>query len=180
MDKKVEHLEKDVKKCENKIANLSQKGKDTTKEYKKIENLKAQINELKQSKNEIEQLGADKDNTYAFRNVDANGSHRVVQGKDGVIYIEKSSDALALHELRHIAQSKSSGGFVYDEKGVMRQSGLKNTVIRNELSAYRIQYSFDKYDFPSRVDDIRQINNLWLYELKDSNGNRLYEYLHTE
>ena len=58
-------------------------------------------------------MGADQEHTYAFESTDANQPHMVRQGEDGTVYVQASSDSMALHEITHVGQSLEHGGLVF-------------------------------------------------------------------
>jgi RHS repeat-associated protein len=128
----------------------------------------ASIKNLGQAIDDINRLGFDQENVYAFNNI-SGGQHNVRKdGSDGKIYIETSSDAISIHEITHVRQSlTSSGGLRFDPDGrLYNAGGSERGQAMMEVESYRMQYSYDK-SFPGNTKgkglngiDIHSVGNI--------------------
>jgi RHS repeat-associated core domain len=180
IDNEVKSLNKSI---ENNEAALKKDGlseKAIGSINKKITEAKDRISNLAQSKNDIDRLGADQDNTYAFSNTNG-GEHNVFKGSDGNVYIQKSSDAMAIHEITHVRQSLVAGGLKFSPDGKLYNAGnFANTlgdkikqISGNEIEAYKMQYSMDG-SFPGHSSTLQGINVHTVGDIVNDNGKYIY------
>ena len=182
IDKRISQLEKSNKKIESKMAS----GKLSKRKLEKLSDRQqennAMISNLKQSVNDIDKLGADAENTYAFRQIDG-GAHHVVK-EDGVVYIETSSDAFSIHEITHIRQSLNNGGLQFDKSNRLKNignnfSGEKKYEILTtaEVEAYKQQYSYQPSSYVGRATSLNDVNAASVGGIINDRGNFVYDYI---
>lgn len=141
--------------------------KELTKVINNINEDITRINNLGQAIEDIDRLGNDRDNVYAFSKI-SGGQHNVHKGDDNIIYIQTSSDAMSIHEVTHVRQSLTSGnGLRFDPSRRLYNAGKsERSQAQMEIEAYRMQYSYDK-SFPGRTGgkgingiDIHSVGNI--------------------
>lgn len=146
----------------------------------KLSEAHARVANLEQSKQDIDLLGNDPDNTYAFNRTEG-GIHRVWQGDDGKVYIDTSSDALSIHEITHVRQSLTNGGLsFYNDNLENIGSNMPNgenrfkTISAMEVEAYRMQYSYD-LSFPGYTRNLQGIN---VHSVGNIGNGAIYKEIH--
>jgi hypothetical protein len=170
--------EKTSKKLERKLASAEADAK----------NSQASIDNLKASSAELTTMG-DKNVKQEFTFKQVNGSEGDTYLDNGVITMEITSDANAIHEAAHgyqMYEGKITGG----PKG--QNIYTENQLFENEISAYQRQYAFDESSLTKRVTDAQgfsqtitlsymgapqsanDINRAWLMGVRDANRNYLY------
>ena len=163
IDKRISSLNKDINKYRSKIAEGGLSEKKISKLTDKLNEAQSRVSNLEQSKQDIDLLGKDPNNTYAFNQTEG-GIHRVWKGDDGKVYIDTSSDALSIHEITHVRQSLTNGGLEF------YNSNLKNigsnmpmgeprfeTISNMEIEVYKQQYSYD-LSFPGNTKNLQGID----------------------
>ena len=151
----------------------------------KISDLNERIKTLEGCKSDIDILGDDNSHTYVFARTDGDGLHMVRSGDDGLVYIETSQDALSIHEVTHVRQSIESGGLVFNSKGELENSGLKETkhmrkiqkIADNEVEAYKNQFAFNPSAMPKKVSNIGSIDVHYVGSLRTGNGMPAYQII---
>ena len=151
IDKKIVSLNKNIEKWQAQIDNGKLSDKKQARLNSKLDEAKARVANLQQSKQDIDLLGADKDNTYAFNHTNG-GLHQVWKGEDGLVYIDTSSDALSIHEITHVRQSLKRIGKLQFRNNLLENAGRTNyeTFSSMEIEAYQMQYSYD-LSFPGNT-----------------------------
>ena len=177
IDNKIESINKDNTKLQAKI----DKGGLSNKKLAKLRNRLAEnnerINNLNQSKADIDLLGED-NNTYVLSNING-GEHHVRLGDDQKVYIETSSDALSIHEITHVRQSLVAGGLKFSKGGRLLNIGSPNNyplISKAEVEAYKMQYSYDK-SFPGTVSSLSDIDIRTVGNIRKENGEPVYQQI---
>ena len=177
IEDRISSLNKNIQKLEMKILRGGLSEKKTSKYNDKIEDLREQISNLNQSIEDIHLLGKDS-HIYAFANVD--GGRHSVYNSDGKIYIERSSDAFAIHEITHIRQSLMSGGLSFNSSGYLLNIGSPKNyqmMADTEIEAYQKQYSYDN-SFPGQVHSLHSINLKSVGNIRDEKGGIVYNSIY--
>ena len=176
IDNKIESINKDNTKLQAKI----DKGGLSNKKLAKLRNRLAEnnerINNLNQSKADIDLLGED-NNTYVLSNING-GEHHVRLGDDQKVYIETSSDALSIHEITHVRQSLVAGGLKFKNGNLLNTGTTSRGKAKIEIEAYKMQYSYDK-SFPGYINSINDINIQSVGNIKKENGEFVYQEINT-
>ena len=173
IEKRISSLNNKISKIEDKISKGNLSVQQIDKLNNKIDNYKRQISCLNQSIKDIILLGEDS-HLYSFINVDG-GRHSVYESNN-IIHIDKSSDALAIHEITHIRQSLVAGGLNFSSNGYLLNIGSPNNfekMAAMEIEAYRSQYSYDN-SFPGIANSLQDINIRSVGNIKDEKGNFVY------
>ncbi|MDE6480874.1 MAG: hypothetical protein K2L45_11475 [Muribaculaceae bacterium] len=157
--------------------------KDLTDKEKKItrsmikEN-KEKITLLENSMTTIVDMGNDQEHIYAFESTDGSQPNMVRQGEDGTIFVQASSDSMALHEITHVGQSLKNDGLIFVDGKLRNASTELGGAAKNEVVAYRTQFAMDPRDMPIPVISIKMINNKYLQHIQNpQTGKPLYPYL---
>lgn len=154
----------------------------TDKEIKLTQSMinenKEKITLLENSMTTIIDMGNDQEYIYSFESTDVNQPHMVRQGEDGTIFVQASSDSMALHEITHVGQSLRNGGLVF-VGGMLRNASTElSGAAKNETVAYRTQFAMDPFNMPLPVISIKMINNKYLQHIRNpQTGKPLYPYL---
>ena len=177
ISKRISKIEKGVGKAQDKITKGGLSDKKMAKLENQIKEGKQRIDNLKQSMNDIKQLGDDQNTTYAFRQI-GGGEHHVRQGDNGTVYIETSSDAMSIHEITHIRQSLDAGGLKFSN-GLLNNAGKKlESMCNMEVEAYKMQYSYDR-SFPGRTNGLNGIDVHSVGNITNEHGAPVYGFIHT-
>lgn len=183
IDTEIKFQNKSIAKNQTKLDKGGLSDKQISKLEGKISESQDIISNLNTSKADIDLLGADPINTYAFSHIEG-GSHTVVKGDDGKIYIQTSSDALSVHEITHVRQSLETGRLkFYDGKLLNAASGTSEELFSQmEIDAYQMQYSVDR-SFPGNLKrkglkgiDVHSVGNIWNSTKKDYQYRIIKEY----
>ena len=171
-------LAKRRKKLQEKIAKRSAKGKSTKKQEKSIATIDERTDQLNQSINDINALGADQNNIYRLVSGDNQGAgkHGVTKGDDGVINIYGSNDGLYIHEIRHTAMALASAeGLSFDKNNNLLGTSPQTYGADDEVAGYKAQWGYTGRG-PGAADSrwgvIENIANL-----RDDKGNYAYPYI---
>ncbi|MDH6392225.1 hypothetical protein M2480_003238, partial [Parabacteroides sp. PFB2-12] len=163
IENRIEKLNNDIAQSQSKLDKGMLSDKQIAKFENKISEANSRIANLNRSISDIDMLGADKNNIYAFSKTNG-GIHQVKLGDDSKIYIETSSDAISIHEIAHVRQALNAGGLRFSSKGELLNAGSmapasKRTVaISNmEIEAYQMQYSYDR-SFPGKTRNLQGID----------------------
>ena len=163
-------------KLNNKDKPLSEK--ESKKISKQIGELSQRIDNLAQSKTAIDNLGTDKEHTYALTegSESNDGKHFVQKGDDGTINIQGSDKALHIHEIRHVANSLTSEkGLHFNSSGYLRP--VDPTGEKDEIGGYQSQYSYNPFSLVNSPNSLGAINLKYLANMKDDRGNPVYPAL---
>jgi len=135
------------------------------------------IADLSQSKNDIDQLGNDKDHTYVINDQGGGTLGNVTLKSDGKISINAPKTELAFHEIKHVTQSLNSRGLIF-RGGNLQNDGLTRTErIKNEVQAYQFQFSFSG-SIPEfgTIYGPRAITPAMVGNMKKPDGSLMYPY----
>ncbi|MDE5870512.1 MAG: hypothetical protein K2H22_00990, partial [Muribaculaceae bacterium] len=154
----------------------------TDKEKKSTSSLikenKEKISLLENSIKTIGIMGADQEHIFEFESTDGNHPNIVRQGEDGTVYVQASSDSMALHEITHVGQSLEQGELVFVGNVLRNASTELGGAVKNEIAAYRTQFAMDPFNMPIPVISIKLINNRYLQHIQNpQTGKPLYPYL---
>ena len=182
--KKMESIKKDMAKTTQQLATEGLSDKKIATYNNRLSNSQSRLDNLNQAVSDIDYLAEDS-HTYVFANPPAESNmHTVRLGEDGKVYIERSSDALAIHEITHVRQSLKAGGLQFSPDNLLYNAGRNAPFDKRyaemsgmEIEAYRMQYSFDK-SFPLPINHIREINVHSVGNIRDEVGQLVYEYIH--
>jgi hypothetical protein len=84
-----------------------------------MDEIDIRVKSLQGSIADIKAIGDDKNVFQLVGN--SNEENHVVKGEDGVISIQGSTDALHIHEIKHVARSLASkDGMQFDKDGLLR------------------------------------------------------------
>ena len=178
IDKKITSLNNDIAKDQAKIAGGGLNEKQIARCKGRISEANERISNLNTSKADIDLLGEDPNNVYAFRTI-SGGKHHVLQGEDGKIYIETSSNAVSIHEITHIRQSLKAGGLRFLD-GKLRNAGTDiDNFSQMEIDAYKQQYSYDE-SFPGslRGKGLQGIDVFSVGSIKNDAGEYVYRAIY--
>ena len=171
IENKISSLDRKIHKMEQKIAGGNLSKKKIESYNARIGDYKERISNLNQSIEDITLLGID-DHIYTFANVDG-GRHSVYESS-GKVYIEKSSIALAIHEITHVRQSLMAGNGYLLNIGSPRDY---EKIAAAEIEAYKKQFSFDE-SFPGRVKSLQDINVKSVGNIRDEKGRIVYNSIY--
>lgn len=186
IDAKISSLQKDIMAQEDALAKNRAKGKDFSKQERKIADLESRISNLNQSKSDIDLLSTDS-HTYRLTQVSGEGAHMVKREDNGTISIETSEDAFSIHEIAHVRQALDAGGLEFNDSGYLKNPGTraKNNGQRHiaiseaEVEAYRMQYSYRPGSLQQSVDYISKIDVHYVGSIRNPNGGYGYPAIKT-
>ena len=180
IDNKVASLRTQISKDKERLANGNLKEKQINKINDRINEAQMRIDNLENSREDIDFLGNEEETTFAFLKTEG-GRHSVKRSSSGKILIETSSDALSIHEITHIIQSWQAGGLEFNSEGNLLNAGINaptrdryQAISNMEIEAYKRQYSFD-LSFPE--SGIRRLNDINIHSvgrIRDSSGGPVY------
>ena len=180
IDNKVASLRTQISKDKERLANGNLKEKQINKINDRINEAQMRIDNLENSREDIDFLGNEEETTFAFLKTEG-GRHSVKRSSSGKILIETSSDALSIHEITHIIQSWQAGGLEFNSEGNLLNAGINaptrdryQAISNMEIEAYKRQYSFD-LSFPE--SGIRRLNDINIHSvgrIRDSSGEPVY------
>ena len=175
---RIQTLQNQVSLLETSLDNTDMTDKEKSLTNFMIKENSEKITLLKNSMTTIGIMGADQEHTYAFESTDANRPHMVRQGKDGTVYIQASSDSMALHEITHVGQSLDQGELVFVGDVLRNAPTELGKAAKNETVAYRTQYAMDPFNMPIPTISIKWINNKYIQHITNPpTGKPLYPYL---
>ena len=180
IDNKVASLRTQISKDKERLANGNLKEKQINKINDRINEAQMRIDNLENSREDIDFLGNEEETTFAFLKTEG-GRHSVKRSSSGKILIETSLDALSIHEITHIIQSWQAGGLEFNSEGNLLNAGVNaptrdryQAISNMEIEAYKRQYSFD-LSFPE--SGIRRLNDINIHSvgrIRDSSGEPVY------
>ena len=153
--------------------------------------LKERIKMLQNALEDIEFLDCDPLYYYSLCGITDNSgvANNILFGR--IVYIQTYSDnALAVHEISHLANyrrlkcmfSKQEGNYITNPllKGLsvklIKKRGMTEAVFKDELDAYKTQFSLCPLSLPVDVQSIYEINRYYVAGLQ-RNGSFVYFYL---
>ena len=178
IDNRIASLNKSINKYQLRIENGGLSERKLAGLEAKLSEARERVGNLEQSKRDIDLLGNDPDNVYAFNRTNG-GIHQVWKGEDGKVYIDTSSEAMSIHEITHVKQSLESGGLKFSEGGKLLNAGSRlspregryEVISQMEVDAYRMQYSFDR-SFPGYA---RSLNDINVHSVGNIGNGMIYE-----
>ena len=176
IDNKITSIQKGILAQKARLESNQAKGKDISKQERKIADFESRISNLNQSKSDIDLLGHDSQK-YKLTQVSGEGAHKVRLENNGTISIETSEDALSIHEITHVRQALDAGGLEFSDSGCLKNPGTRAKGLQRyiaiseaEIEAYKMQYSYRPESLPISVDNISIINVHYVGSIKDPNG----------
>ena len=176
IDNKITSIQKSILAQKARLESNQAKGKDISKQERKIADFESRISNLNQSKSDIDLLGHDSQK-YKLTQVSGEGAHKVRLENNGTISIETSEDALSIHEITHVRQALDAGGLEFSDSGCLKNPGTRAkgsqryiAISEAEIEAYKMQYSYRPESLPISVDNISIINVHYVGSIKDPNG----------
>lgn len=176
IDNKITSIQKSILAQKARLESNQAKGKDISKQERKIADFESRISNLNQSKSDIDLLGHDSQK-YKLTQVSGEGAHMVRLENNGTISIEISEDALSIHEITHVRQALDAGGLEFSDSGCLKNPGTRAKGLQRyiaiseaEIEAYKMQYSYRPESLPISVDNISIINVHYVGSIKDPNG----------
>ena len=176
IDNKITSIQKSILVQKARLESNQAKGKDISKQERKIADFESRISNLNQSKSDIDLLGHDSQK-YKLTQVSGEGAHKVRLENNGTISIETSEDALSIHEITHVRQALDAGGLEFSDSGCLKNPGTRAkgsqryiAISEAEIEAYKMQYSYRPESLPISVDNISIINAHYVGSIKDPNG----------
>ena len=176
IDNKITSIQKSILAQKTRLESNRAKGKDISKQERKIADFESRISNLNQSKSDIDLLGHDSQK-YKLTQVSGEGAHKVRLENNGTISIETSEDALSIHEITHVRQALDAGGLEFSASGYLKNPGTRAkssqqyiAISEAEIEAYKMQYSYRPESLPIPVDNISIINVHYVGSIKDPNG----------
>jgi RHS repeat-associated protein len=151
----------------------------TDGDREKKQNLLADLNDrISSLNNTIEDIKKIGDDSHVFSLVNSSKEINNVYKIDGVFNIEGENDAVHIHEISHIgdalASSYSIDQFLVDD--ILGSPKSRQGI--DEVKAYRAEYSYDIHSLPDFSGTYREIGYKYVANLKDSNGNYVYQNFH--
>ena len=171
IDTKIKGYKKDIAKYETKILTNP---KNKEKYMDLIEDIKDRISNLEQSIKDIDFLGADQENKYAFLKT-TGGKHTVWKSKEsGVVIIETSDEGFSIHEITHIRQSLEAGGLKFSKKDnkLLNSGSSAKQRADKEVEAYKMQHSYNGSFSGSTF--LKGINYKTVGNIQDENHKLVY------
>lgn len=157
-------------KLDDKNSSLSDKKRERLEG--RIADIDSRMNSLEGTIADIKLLGDDQQNTYDLVSNSGEKNH-VTKGEDGVINIQGSSDALYVHEIKHVSLSLSSkAGLVFSQNGYLKPTS--NLGLTDEIEGYKAQYGYSPSSIPGYSGTYSGINAGFIANIKDSSGNPVY------
>lgn len=125
---------------------------------------KAGIEELELAIKEIEEMGADTEQKFAFEKVSSKVAH-TYRRDDGVIVMEYTDDAVRVHELHH-------GYEIMKGSLIALSDGQSNVTLGNEQRAYMRQFWYSPSSVTSlnskngKIESVTDISQSWVKGLR--------------
>jgi hypothetical protein len=138
-----------------------------------VASIQTTIGNLNASSNVLTHMGNDQDQAYTFKEV--NGSEGDTYKENGVITMEITGDANAIHESTHGWQIHT-GEIIGGAKGKNQYPNRMDGLLNSEVSAYKRQFSFDPWSVQNNVpsyygtpNSVSDINNNWVFGINNNN-----------
>ena len=177
LNNRLNWLNKAIVNVTNERNKRAEENKSTEAQDKQLADLNRQVGYVNQAISDVNTLDEDPNNTYALMEIDKGDSHKVVK-TNGIVYIQYSDEALIFHEAAHIRQNlEHLGELTFSSWGEMISS--KKTpqgLSKNELNAFRIQYSVNNNSLPISVGNIEMINLEYLTRTWIRDNKPAYEF----
>ena len=176
IDNKITSIQNSILAQKARLESKCAKGKDFSKQERKIADFESRISKLNQSKYDIDLLSHDSQ-IYKLTPVTGEGAHKVRREKNGTISIETSEEALSIHEITHVRQALEAGGLEFSDSGFLKNPGTRAksseryfAISEAEIEAYKMQYSYRPESLPISVANISIIDVHYVGSIKDPNG----------
>ncbi|QMU63060.1 MAG: hypothetical protein GKR88_01420 [Flavobacteriaceae bacterium] len=178
-DRFIEKVKNRLKSVTGKIAKLQYKldngdlsDKKKAKLKKRIDGLTSRTESLKGTISDVVALGADKDHVFDLVSNSGDTNH-VKEGKDGVISIQGSTDALHVHEIKHVALAlKSRNGLKFNSQNLLKP--VSGNGLKDEILGYRAQYGYEPSSLPGSVSNMSGIDLKYIGNLRKDDGTLVY------
>ncbi|NSL88906.1 RHS repeat-associated core domain-containing protein [Chitinophaga sp. Mgbs1] len=174
MKKVIDRLNAEKLKLQAKLMAGPKSEKDKTKFLNSIKEIDLRTADLNVSLLDIEMLGNDPGRTYDLVHVSDNENYRVYKGDDGVINIQGSSNALYVHEIKHVALALSSpGGLQFSANNYLRP--VSSYGVEDEIKGYQAQFGYDPGSLPVGIrGSYEKITQENLANLRNSDNSYVY------
>ena len=177
INNKIRALNNEKAKLQAKLAgpNATLKDKQIDRMAAEIKDLDSRLIELAISKADIDRLANDKNHIYTFSKNSGNG---IKKETDKELIIRGESDALLIHEIRHVSLWLQTGRpFRFNADNMLM------TIVPNgcydELWAYRAQYAFEPYSLPKPIPkDIDDISIEYVGRIRREDGTLAYPQIY--
>lgn len=171
---RLESLNTDISKIEQKMINLDPESKKHKSLVKKKDSLSEQKRLLDDISQVITDMNNDPNHIFSFGAGLPGKGHTVKRNKsldkDGAIGVTifGENNSVYIHEIKHIGQSyadeglqfdKKSGGLKYARNGATSESYAENVALMEEES-YRTQFAFDNNEFKKIMPNVRDISEI--------------------
>ena len=183
IDNKITSIQMSILAQKARLESNCAKGKDFSKQERRIADFESRISKLNQSKDDIDLLSHDS-RIYRLTPVSGECAHKVRREKNGTISIETSEDALSIHEITHVRQALEAGGLEFTDSGLLINPGTRAEILKQyqemsevEIEAYQMQYSYRPESLPIYVTNISIIDVHYVGSIKDSNGGNAYQLI---
>lgn len=141
-----------------------------------MNDLSERIGNLEGTIENIRILGDDKEHTFDLVSNSGETNH-VTKDEKGVINIQGASDALHIHEIKHVALSLASkDGMQFNSNGYLKPTSGYG--IPDEIAGYRAQYAFDPSSLSGFSGNYNSIDVEYIANVKDSSGSYVYQAIH--
>ena len=175
---RIQSLQNQVSVLEASLENTDLSDKEKSLNTLMIKENQEKISLLENSIVTIGAMEADQEHVYSFEPTDGNQPHMVRLGEDGTVYVQASSDSMALHEITHVGQSLEQGELLFVGDALRNASTKLGEAAKNEVVAYRTQYAMNPFNMPIPIISIKLINNKYLQHIRNpQTGQPLYPYL---
>jgi hypothetical protein len=177
INNKIRALNNEKAKLQSKLAdpNATVKDRQIDKMAAEINDLDSRLIELAISKADIDRLANDKNHIYTLSRIGENG---IIKETDKEIIIRGESDALMIHEIRHVSLWLQTGRpFRFNADNML------TTIVPNgcydELRAYRAQYAFDPYSLPRPIPNaIKEVSIEYVGRMRQNDGTLVYPQIY--
>lgn len=106
-----------------------------------------------------------------------------------MVYIETSENALSVHEIAHVRQSKDVSGdgtLDFSSNGVLKNPGTREKkhlarykkISDAEIEAYQIQFAFNPASLPKRATNVNAIDVHYVGLIINGKGQHAYPAIH--
>lgn len=178
LDQKIDHLNSVSKDFSQRLES-DKYTEDQKDDYKKmISGLTDRVSELKQSKNDIDQLGNDQEHKYILNDKAEGNIGGVTKTQDGKVSINAPTDGLAFHEMKHVVQSLNAKGFLFNDGKLQNAGKTDEERGKMELSCYKTQFSYNG-NIPGggEIYSPNAVTSTMVGNMKDQRGNLLYPFM---
>jgi RHS repeat-associated protein len=177
-ENKISGLQKDKSDLQAKLDNKDKplSDKQRARIEGKIGDIDSRIGSLQGTVSDIKALGDDQKHVFDLVSNSDERNH-VAKGEDGVVNIQGFTDALHVHEIKHVSMSLASkDGLQFNKDGLLRPTS--HLGINDEVAGYKAQYGFEPSSIPGYNGNYNGINVEYISNIRDSNGDYVYPALH--